>query len=300
MAGECDDRMVMVMRKAILFALVAMMMAGCEKVIAEYDDEDNGASAGDRDGNVVLVVRAGTVSTRAETVALSDVCGRLNVAVFDHDGKKVKTVSQVVSDAGFGTVSVSLADGDYQVVAVGHNGTGNATITSPDKVTFSNNKVTDTFCYYGDVSVTGNHQEFDIRLDRAVAMVRLKVDGETAKRNDVAQLKFYYIGGSSTLSPREGFGCVNSKQTEYRAWQDDGVYDVYTLPHSREDVITKMTVTAIDAGDNEIGECLIENVPVVVNKVTNCTGDLFGSGTGGVNIGIAVDAEWDGEIDYRF
>lgn len=296
MAGECDDRMVSVMRKAILFALVAVIMAGCEKVIAEYDSDDGQVYGGDKDGNVVMRISAG-VTTRAS--ALSDVCGRLNVAVFDHDGKKVKTVSQVVSDAGFGTVSVSLADGYYQVVAVGHNGTGNATITSPEKVTFANNKVTDTFCYYGDVSVTGN-KEFDIRLERAVAMVRLKVDGETAKRNDVAQLKFYYVGGSSTLSPREGFGCVNSKQTEYRAWSDDGVYEVYTLPHSREDVITKMTVTAIDAGDNEIGECVIEDVPVVVNKVTNCTGDLFGSGTCSVNIGIAVDAEWDGEIEYRF
>lgn len=285
------------MRKAILFALVAMMMTGCEKVIAEYEGDDGQGYGGDKDGNVVMRISAGA-TTRAS--ALSDVCGRLNVAVFDADGRKVKTVSQVVSDAGFGTVSVSLSDGDYQVVAIGHNGTGNATITSPEKVTFASNKVTDTFCYYGDVGVTGNHQEYDLRLERAVAMVRLKVDGETAKRNDVAQLKFYYVGGSSTLSPREGFGCVNSKQTEYRAWSDDGVYEVYTLPHSREDVITKMTVTAIDAGDNEIGECLIENVPVVVNKVTNCTGDLFGGGTGGVNIGISVDAEWDGEIEYRF
>lgn len=297
MAGECDDRMVMAMRKAILLALVAVMMTGCEKVIAEYDGDDGQGYGGDKDGNVVMRISAGA-TTRAS--ALSDVCGRLNVAVFDADGRKVKTVSQVVSDAGFGTVSVSLADGDYQVVAIGHNGTGNATITSPEKVTFANNKVTDTFCYYGDVSVTGSRQEFDISLERSVAMVRLKVDGETAKRNDVAQLKFYYVGGSSTLSPREGFGCVNSKQTEYRAWSDDGVYEVYTLPHSREDVITKMTVTAMDAGDNEIGECVIEDVPVVVNKVTNCTGDLFGNGTNGVNIGIAVDAEWDGEIEYRF
>ena len=36
----------------------------------------------------------------------------------------------------------------------------------------------------------------------------------------VAKLKFYYTGGSSTFSPRDGYGCVNSKQTEVRSTAD--------------------------------------------------------------------------------
>ena len=92
---------------------------------------------------------------------------------------------------------------------------------------------------------------------------------------------------------------MNSKQTEYRAYSDDGVYCLYTLPHAANDVLTKMTVTALDAGDNIVGECTIENVPVTVNRVTECTGSIAGGG-GTVTVTILVDTEWDGIDEYRF
>lgn len=284
------------MKIQVFLALVlAVVLAGCERVVID----DVADSVGDADGNVVLRVVAEpqqTGQTRGG-VALSDVCGRLNVAVFDAEGKKVKTVAQVVSDAGFGTVGLSLSPGEYSVVAVAHNCTASATISSAEKVTFPSNKVTDTFYYYGTVTAGTERQEVAVCLERAVAMVRLKLTGTA--RDDVASLKFYYLGGSSTFSPALGFGSVNSKQTEYRAWSEDGVYEVYTLPHSTEDVLTRMTVTALDAGDNEIGECVLENVPVTVNRVTEWSGDVFGGG-GSVNIGITVDPEWAGVDSYTF
>lgn len=280
-----------------LALVLAVVLAGCEKVFFE---DEGAATAGDADGNVVLRVVAEpqqTGRTRGGGAALSDVCGRLNVAVFDAGGKKVKTVAQVVSDAGFGTVGLSLSPGTYSVVAVAHNCTASATISSAEKVTFPSNKVTDTFYYYGTVTATSDRQEVAVGLERAVAMVRLKLTG--AARADVASLKFYYLGGSSTFSPVAGFGSVNSKQTEYRAWSEDGVYEVYTLPHSTEDVLTRLTVTALDAGDNEIGECELVNVPVTVNRVTECTGDIFGGG-GSVEVSVTADPEWSGVDSYAF
>ena len=279
--------------KQILFALVSVLVCGCEKVVID----DDVYSKGDNGGNVTLHITSEDGATRSSVI--SDVCGRLNVAIFDAGGQKVKAIAQTIADAGFGSVSLSLTAGSYTVVAIGHNCTGSATITSADKVTFPNNKVTDTFSYFGRLTVTGDRQDVDIKMKRAVAMIRLHLTDEVSGMDDVAQFKFYYLGGSSTFSPSAGYGCVNSKQTEYRAYSDDGVYCLYTLPHAVNDVLTKMTVTALDASDNALGEFIIEDVPVTVNRVTDCTGSIAGGG-GTVTATILVDAEWDGINEYRF
>lgn len=279
--------------KQILFALVAVFICGCEKMVIDNDVY----SKGDNGGNVTLHITQTEDATRSSVI--SDVCGRLNVAVFDAGGQKVKAIAQTVADAGFGSVSMSLAAGIYTVVAIGHNCTGSATITSADKVTFPNNKVTDTFSYFGRLTVTGDRQDVDIKMKRAVAMIRLHLIDEMSAMDDVAQFKFYYLGGSSTFSPSAGYGCVNSKQTEYRACSDDGVYCLYTLPHAANDVLTKMTVTALDASDNALGEIIIEDIPVTVNKITDCTGNVRG-GSGSVTATITVDADWAGVSNYTY
>ena len=99
--------------------------------------------------------------------------------------------------------------------------------------------------------------------------------------SNVAKLKFYYLGGSSTFSPKDGCGCVNSKQTEIRPVSDDGIYEIFTLPHTEDDVLTKLTVTALDQNDNIVKEKVFENVPVTRNQVTRYTGSFFGSGGSG-------------------
>jgi hypothetical protein len=280
----------MVGMKKVLIMFSVLLLTACEQIdVGEVLKNDNVFK------NVTLHVGSAepeVMGTRAE-VPLSDVCGRLNVAVFDAAGQKVKTAAQVVSDAGYGTVGLSLNDGKYTVVVIGHNCTGSATITNAEKVTFPNNKVTDTFYYCGALEVTGEKQDVKISLQRAVAMIRLKLTDDAVTMANVAQVKFYYLGGSSTFSPLAGFGCVNSKQTEYRTVSADGVYELYTMPHSAMDVVTKMTVTALDAGDNVVGEFTIDNVPVSVNRITDCTGSLK-NGAGTVNVSITVNPDWDG------
>lgn len=284
----------MVDMNKVLLMLSVLLLAACEQIdVGDVLKNDNVFK------NVTLHVGSGAdvvMGTRAD-VPLSDVCGRLNVAVFDAAGQKVKTAAQVVSDVGYGTVGLSLNDGKYTVVVIGHSCTGSATITNTEKVTFPNNKVTDTFYYCGALEVTGEKQDVTISLQRAVAMIRLKLTDDAVTMANVAQVKFYYLGGSSTFSPLAGYGCVNSKQTEYRLVSADGVYELYTMPHSDIDAITRMTVTALDAGDNVVGEFTIENVPVSVNRITDCTGSLK-NGVGTVNVTITVNPEWDGDFEF--
>lgn len=301
------------MKKLMLFAL-ALLAAACEKPILNEED-----AVTKNEANVILhftqfeqepfSVGGGSpaaVTTRAAT-DITELCSRLNIAIFDADGTKVKTVAQKEGDSSYGTVALTLTAGTYRLVVIAHNCDGSATITSTEKVTFPNNKVTDTFYYYGDLVVTDAKQSYDLTLTRAVAMFRLVLTDESVPSN-VAKLKFYYLGGSSTFSPKDGYGCVNSKQTEIRPVPADFIsgtaFEIFTLPHTEDDVLTKLTVTALDANDNVIKERTFENVPITRNQVTRYTGSFFGSGGGGSTsdgtLRLTADPDWDSVNGYTF
>ena len=290
------------MRKIMLLALT-LLLAACEKPVI---DEDLVAT---KDANVILHFKQ--FEQEAFTRAATDItalCSRLNIAIFDAEGTKVKTVAQKEGDSSYGTVALTLTAGTYRLVVIAHNCDGSATITSTEKVTFPNNKVTDTFYYYGDLVVTDAKQSYDLTLTRAVAMFRLVLTDD-AWPSSVTKLKFYYTGGSSTFSPKDGYGCVNSKQTEVRTVPADFVsgtaFDIYTLPHTESDVLTKLTVTALDANDNTVKERTFENVPVTRNQITRYTGSFFGSGGSGSQSSdgtfrLTADPDWDSVNGYTF
>ena len=292
--------------KKYLFIALAVLMAACEKPILDEDVVTM------KEANVILHMTQyeqeafGNSGNRAATRAATDItelCSRLNIAIFDDGGTKVKTVAQKEGDTSFGTVALTLAAGTYQLVVIAHNGEGSATITSTEKVTFPNNKVTDTFYYYGDLVVTSEVQSYDLTLTRAVAMFRMVLTDDEIP-STVAKFKFYYTGGSSTFSPSAGYGCVNSKQTEIRTVADDGVYEIFTLPHTEEDVLTKLTITALDANDNTVKERIFENIPVTRNQITRYTGSFFGSGGSGQTsdgtFRLTADPDWDSVNGYTF
>ena len=303
------------MKKILLFGMVAVLLAGCEKPIVD-ESSKKGQEA---NANVVLRVATygpeafdapalGETRSRRSAEALTDQCSRLSVAIFRQDGTKVKNVNQTSTDGGFGTVAVSLTEGTYKVVAVAHNSTeGHATISSTEKVTFANNKMTDTFACCASLTVEGEEPiDQELLLQRVVAMVRLTVTGTIP--DEVARLKFYYTGGSSTLNPSTGYGCVQSKQTEYRPVVVDGsavkVYELYTAPHELNDVL-KLVITAQDSDNQALNEWTMEDIPVTRNKITTWEGALFSDGgtggdTGSGGIGITLDTEWDGTINYTW
>lgn len=297
------------MKHYISIFILALLAASCEKPIFDEERAASGSVA-DTHPNVTLYFSPYEQSsfTRAAT-PITDQCTRLSVAIFTADGTKAKSITQKQTDAGFGTAALTLQAGQYRVVAIAHSSTeGNATITSPEKVTFANNKLTDTFYYFGTLTVGTDPIEETLEMTRCVAMLRLTLTEPLS--DNITRLKFYYTGGSSTLNPATGYGCVNSKQTEYRYTTDDqdmpvSVYELYTMPHEQQDVL-KLTVTALDASGSEVGEVAMENIPVTRNKITTWQGALFsGSGTeGGTSssggITITLDTEWDGTITYTF
>ena len=209
-----------------------------------------------------------TSNVRQVPVRIDEACSRLSFAIYDGN-TKVKSVNQTKGSNDFGTLSLVLPKGNYRLVAIAHNGTGAATISSPDKITFPNNKCTDTFYICEDFSVSDN-SEFDLTLKRAVAMFRFVV--EDAFPENIHQMKVYYTGGSSTFDATTGYGCVNSKQTEYREISDEmgnneKQFDLFTFPHAEEDTL-KMTITALSSTDVTIKERNFTSIPVKKNYIT--------------------------------
>ena len=228
------------MKNLSLFAsaLAVLGLTACEKALVDdiMDVEDGPVK------NSVLQVR-----TRAGGLASEETTVSYPVTVYVFQGDECRAV-QTIGDEGQ-MLNIPLVEGAYSVFAIGgasvddyvlpdasdaltslviaHNGEGSATITSTEKVTFPNNKVTDTFYYYGDLIVTSEVQSYDLTLTRAVAMFRLVLTDEEIP-STVTKFKFYYTGGSSTFSPKDGYGCVNSKQTEIRAVADVGIFLIVT------------------------------------------------------------------------
>ena len=279
----------------------AMGLVSCEKGML---DVDGGSATDEHDGGTNVVLSIASIeqipfmeyeATRAAQ-EMSFLCSRISFVVFQGDNK-VKTVTQSVDEPGFGKVSLSLAEGTYSLVVIAHSCSGNATVSTPQLITFPNNRVSDTFYICQDINVGAEEKSYDLQLRRSVAMFRLVVnDGVPA---DVAQIKFYYTGGSSTFDATTGRGCKNSRQTVVLdASPDLDSYDVYTFPHEETDEL-KITVTALDRAGNTVVERVFEDVPVRRNMITKYVGDFFhdgGNAGAGQSIQLFGDVEWQEQL----
>ena len=285
--------------RLVLLALVPFMALSCDVPYVGPAPED------EQTANVVFRIASfeqtdfDSPSTKA-LVDVSQLCSRINLVVYS-GSTKVKSIAQKSSDDGFGTIGLSLAQGHYKVAIIAHSTDGSATVTELDKISFKSNVISDTFLYADEITIGDEAQTIDVQLRRVVAMFRLKLT--QALPENIKQLKFYYTGGSSTLSANTGYGSVNSKQTVVlNVANGQTVFEVYTFPHAETGKL-KMTITALDATQSALHERVFEEVPVTRNKVTQYTGDLFEGNTtetGETRITMKAETEWVGQDEYSF
>jgi len=260
---------------------ITLLLSCCTR----YELEENEVVAGDGTNRLTLRISPFEKSdfdvnpSSRSIVNIDQVCSRIGFAVFDANGKKVVSLNQdSKTGSGFGTLQADLNDGDYEVVIVAHSTGGNTTISKPDSIRFTDNKLSDTFYYYEKISLKGSVDKA-VTLNRCVAMFRLNLP-ETIPQN-IKYLKFYYSGGSSALNATTGFGRINSRQTEIREVPEsaytstDNTFEIYTIPHSFNDEL-KITITALAAdGKSELDEKVFESVPVTQGQITSFTGAIF-------------------------
>lgn len=316
---------------ASLLLMLVATLTSCEK----FALDDSGTNSHDANANVIIhasVAKNNSTGTRSgeedfgdeekgdedgldegdeeiEGKPLEDYCSRLSIAIFDGE-EKVKTLNLKAED-GYEDIGINLDAGKYRMVAIGHNGNGNCTISSPEKVKFYKNKMTDTFFYYGTFNVIDGEDTDDyILLNRAVAQFKVHITDATIPA-EAHSIKFYYTGGSSTLDAVTGYGCVQSRQTEsFKLQEGKRDYSVYTFPRE-ENKGLKMTINILDADAQSIKEYSKEGVPVKRNNITLTNISIKdhtitdpdqkeddGSGKG--NLGFTVNPDWEGEIVVEF
>ena len=279
----------------LILIILIFSQTSCERVSFDKSDIEN------KDG-FELNFHVGNIDTSG-IVDVSKVCNKINFAVYDSIGDRVKSISQSSDyDNDFGTVKVCLPEGNYKVVALAHNGKVNASTTNMNRITF-NGKVTDTFVYSEDINVKGN-SDYQMTLKRCVAKILFTIKDKVP--DEVKQIKFFYTGGSSTLDGISGWGCVNSRQTEIRdvkaeARADSSVYELYTFPQDSNGSLV-ITVSCLDSSGNIIYERMFDDVKVSKCGITTCTEKLFSEGEISLSkdLVLKADDEWrDGEI-YKF
>ena len=286
------------MANAVVALVMIMTVLGCEKGILE----DEGTAA--LDGNLrVDVLEVGNWSfeslTRGDQTA-SEVCNRLNFAIYDMGGSRLKQINQEKGKAGFGTVSFQLEEGDYELVVVAHSSKGNPTMTNPAKIQFTNaTGYTDTFLYTGKVSVDEESEGLTISLNRITSLCRFVITDDIPE--SVKKIQFYYTGGSGAFDAATGMGCVASKQTVTFDLTSESrkQFDLYTFLHEPSDQIA-LKVTALDADGKELYVREFD-VPMERNRVTRLSGNFFDGSSSSTTIGgITINAEWDGETNVEF
>ena len=234
-----------------------------------------------------------TGKTRTE---ISDLCSRLNYAIYDMSGKRIRQVNQQSGDEEYGTAYFKLPAGKYQVVVVGHSSNGNPTMTNPAKIQFKNDQgFTDTFLNNDSVTLDDDSRiTLNTNPHRIVSLCRFVVSDPIP--NDVARMRFQYKGGSGAFDASTGLGSVNSTQTEFfpvEAGRDSTTFDLYTFLHDQEGTI-HLQASAYDANDNVLNEREFD-VPLKRRKVTKLTGPYFTSSGASIVIIIGIDDEWEGE-----
>lgn len=310
----------------ILCTLLAL--SSCEKAILQDDSVVSG-SAADKAANLTVTVfeiektpfgsltrgaegpltratnaaptRATNAATTRAATPASEACTRLNFAIYDEDGSRVKQVNQTSAAADFGKASFQLEPGDYTLVVVGHSSNGNPTMTNLNKIQFTNAQgYTETFLCCATVTIAEDPVEVQVSLDRIVSMCRFVLTDDIP--SDVKKLQFYYTGGSGAFNALTGLGSVNSKQTVTFDVSSgtQKQFDLYTFLHEVESDIS-LTVTALDASGVEILQRSFD-VPMEQNHITWLTGAFFnGSGSSSITItGVTVNTDWAGETHLTF
>ena len=286
--------------KTLLLIFAAFLCAACEKYVAEEGTQSESKVI---DGNLVVkaecvVTRAGETEENQESLPLKDRFTRMTMVLYQDD-VRVDYVNQENSDPGFGTMSVDLDPGTYQLVVLAHSGQRSPTTTNCHKISFSA-PLTDVFSYYGDVVIGKEASKITVQLTRAVAKIQLNITDEIPE--GVSFFNYIYKGASVSFDPATQIGVVSSTRRNVEIEKAEGVktFELYTFVSS-----DNQTVDWDFAGYSELNEVIgskkFSDIPVSLRKVTKIDSPVFdGVIEGPTDITFTFDDTWDGVVDYTF
>lgn len=287
------------MRNFLYLFAVIVTLCSCERMPLNTMDKEEGYVS--KSGNLILKLSPYEQHAMTRTaVNISELCTRFNVSIFDVEGDKAASAAQSVGDDDFGTIALSLAEGTYTLIAIGHNKDKSVPISATNKIEFSGGP-SDVFCYYGVIEVTEEPQELNVSMSRAVAMFKLTITDE-AMPEGVTQLKFSVTGGSQNLDPSTGYGCTKSTQKSvFTVDASHKEFEIYTFPRQDSNTLD-VVVSALAADETEIMKREFEDVPIAVNNITSYRGELFSNVSSVTRSAytFTADPEWNATNNYDF
>lgn len=241
--------------------------------------------------------------TRAATSI--DTLENLALAVFDGTTGELKQgiIKQKKGDKGYGTYSVTLPYGNYQLTIVGFNGTHPLKTFTANEIAFEDGYVPHTFLCNKDLTVnaeTSDNQS--ITLKRAVAAFRLIMLDKIP--DDVASMKIQASNGGAALNPKTGFSTTNTGSTytysiTLSKGQEGKSVTNYLFVPANPTVVT-YTVTALDSKDAIVRQRKFEHVPMQINYRTTYKGEFFAADNMNGKMQLMVDMDWAGENEYEY
>lgn len=299
--------------------MVAAMMCGCEKEIVS----ENGAKAsettttatpdgqavktkkftftmkgdfsGEWNGDGIAGQETKQAARRTAWYLAADGRDMTDVWVLDYmNGVLVQQVHQSDNTAeDFGKPVMSLAYGSHHVYFVASRGATPTLNTTAQSITWE--KPSDTFWadYAVDVVATSNGNRA-VTLERVVTKLKLAfTDAVSADAKTITFMpaKWYYAMNYTTGEPTAA--TVNSTYTmtlpDGYAGRTDVSVTYFSLSPSAE-WTTDVTVSSKDAGENIIGQGIMNAVPMKRNRVTEFSGPLF---TAGGALSMTLNATWE-------
>ena len=286
--------------KTLLLIFAAFLCAACEKYVAEEGTQSESKVI---DGNLVVkaecvVTRAGETEENQESLPLKDRFTRMTMVLYQDD-VRVDYVNQENSDPGFGTMSVDLDPGTYQLVVLAHSGQRTPTTTNCHKISFSA-PLTDVFSYYGDVVIGKEASKITVQLTRAVAKIQLNITDEIPE--GVSFFNYIYKGASVSFDPATQIGVVSSTRRNVEIEKAEGVktFELYTFVSSDNQTVD-WDFAGYSESNEVIGSKKFSDIPVSLRKVTKIDSRVFdGVIEGPTDITFTFDDTWDGVVDYTF
>lgn len=285
------------MRKLSYLLLSLLVFCSCEK---PYTGEDDVTP--EHQGNLIVSVfqLEQTPFSALSRASASEVCTRLNFAIYQSDGKKLKQTNQQLNEVGFGTTSFTLDAGTYQLVVVAHSSNGNPSMPDPTKITFKNaDGYSDTFLYSQEITVADDPVSLSLTLHRIASLCRFVITDDYPE--GVAKMQFKYTGGSGAFNAYTGLGSVKSTQTlTFDVTSNQKQFDLYSYPYMSAECTIHLKATALDETENVLFERDFD-IPLTQNKITWYSGAFFVGGSAGMTeMSVDINNEWEDEIYMNY
>lgn len=291
-----------------MIAATALALAACENAVTD----DSSAKEKVPTKQFTFHVKGNfeinyTEMSRATRLENGNTSGLTDLWVMDYmDGALVQKVHQSSTAADFGTVPLTLAYGQHNIIFVASKGTtptlsGDAVGSTAATLAWA--KVMDTFTLSYPLEVTsssnGNRAP---ELQRAIGGVTVHMKDAVPANAATVDVQWDH---SKTLSLPSLSPATPQSGTTTLAFPADYIghadmeFKVYTLAPDLG-ITTTVQLTFKDADGNTISTRTIPNVEIRKNRITKLSGKCFTASTSTTSFGVNVVNTWQSDYDMTF